>query len=87
MTSVKSIKRHTKPTKSPIVIDILFCVYYPRLIWCACGLCIAEGAITPHYELGKYMYAVIILIDQIINIYIWTLLIYIGWLACCVSHR
>jgi len=47
------------------------------------GLCIAEGAITPHYELGKYMYAVIVLIDQIINIYIWTLLIYIGvgWLV------
>ena len=47
------------------------------------GLCIVEGAITPQHELGKYMYAVIVLIDQIINIYIWTLLIYIGvgWLV------
>ena len=42
-----------------------------------------NGAITPHYELGLSMYAVIVLIDQIINIYIWTLLIYIGvgWLV------
>ena len=47
------------------------------------GLCIVEGAVTSHYELGKFMYAVIVLIDQIINIYIWTLLIYIGvgWLV------
>ena len=47
------------------------------------NLCIAERAITPHSKLGKYMYAVIALIDQIINIYIWTLLIYIGvgWLV------
>ena len=47
------------------------------------GLRIAESAITSHYELGKDMYAVIVLIDQIINIYIWTLLIYIGvgWLV------
>ena len=47
------------------------------------GLCFAESAITPHYELGKDMYAVIVLIDQIVNIYIWTLLIYIGvgWLV------
>lgn len=83
MTSVKSNKRHAKPTKSAIVIDILFRLYYPKLIWRVRGLCIAEGAITPHYELGKYMYAVIVLIDQIINIYIWTLLIYIGvgWLV------
>jgi YggT family protein len=42
-----------------------------------------NGAITPHHELGLSMYAVIALIDQIINIYIWTLLIYIGvgWLV------
>ncbi len=42
-----------------------------------------NGAITPRYELGLSMYAVIVLIDQIINIYIWTLLIYIGvgWLV------
>ena len=46
-------------------------------------LCRKIGAITPHYELGLSMYAVIVLIDQIINIYIWTLLIYIGvgWLV------
>ena len=84
MTSVKSIKRRAKPTKSAIVIDILFCLYYPRLnLVRVRDLCIVEGAITPHYELGKYMYAVIVLIDQIINIYIWTLLIYIGvgWLV------
>ena len=48
-----------------------------------CGFGIANGAIISNYELGKYMYAVIVLIDQIINIYIWTLLIYIGlgWLV------
>ena len=47
------------------------------------GLCIVEGATTPLYEFGRYMYAVIVLIDQIVNIYIWTLLIYIGvgWLV------
>ena len=47
------------------------------------GVGIANGAIISNYELGKYMYAVIVLIDQIINIYIWTLLIYIGlgWLV------
>ena len=47
------------------------------------GLCIVEGAITPLHEFGRYMYAVIVLIDQIINIYVWTLLIYIGvgWLV------
>ena len=47
------------------------------------GLHIAKGALNLHCELGKYMYAFIILIDQIINIYIWTLLIYIGvgWLV------
>ena len=44
---------------------------------------IAESASNLHGELGKYMYAFIVLIDQIINIYIWTLLIYIGvgWLV------
>ena len=42
-----------------------------------------EGAITPLREQGKYMYAVIVLIDQIVNIYIWSLLIYVGvgWLV------
>ena len=44
---------------------------------------IAESASNLNGELGKYMYAFIVLIDQIINIYIWTLLIYIGvgWLV------
>ena len=48
-----------------------------------CGVGIANDATASNYELGKYMYAVIVLIDQIINIYIWTLLIYIGlgWLV------
>ena len=47
------------------------------------GLNIAESAPNLNGELGKYMYAFIVLIDQIINIYIWTLLIYIGvgWLV------
>ena len=47
------------------------------------GLHIAESALNLHGELGKYMYAFIVLVDQIINIYIWTLLIYIGvgWLV------
>ena len=47
------------------------------------GLQSAQGALNLHGELGKYMYAFIVLIDQIINIYIWTLLIYIGvgWLV------
>ena len=47
------------------------------------GLHIAKSALNLHGELGKYMYAFIVLIDQIINIYIWTLLIYIGvgWLV------
>ena len=41
-----------------------------------------DAVITPD-NLGNFMYAVIMLIDQIINIYIWTLLIYIavGWLV------
>ena len=84
MTSIKSIKWYAKPIKSAIVIDILFCLYYPRLnLGRVRGLCTVEGAVTPHYESGRYMYAVIVLIDQIINIYIWTLLIYIGvgWLV------
>ena len=44
---------------------------------------ITKSATTPCYESGKYMYAIIVLIDQIINIYIWTLLIYVGagWLV------
>ena len=39
--------------------------------------------VIPDDNLGNFMYAVIMLIDQIINIYIWTLLIYIGvgWLV------
>ena len=47
------------------------------------GLQTAEVLLNLHGELGKYMYAFIVLIDQIINIYIWTLLIYIGvgWLV------
>ena len=47
------------------------------------GLQSAQGALNLHSELGKYMYAFIVLIDQIINMYIWTLLIYIGvgWLV------
>ena len=47
------------------------------------GLHVAAGALNLLGELGKYMYAFIVLIDQIINIYIWTLLIYIGvgWLV------
>ena len=42
-----------------------------------------DDAVIPHDNLGNFMYAVIMLIDQIINIYIWTLLIYIavGWLV------
>ena len=62
---------------------IFYFAYITRDYSGARDLCIADGAITPHYELGKYMYAVIVLIDQIINIYIWTLLIYIGvgWLV------
>jgi YggT family protein len=42
-----------------------------------------DDTVIPHDNLGNFMYAVIMLIDQIINIYIWTLLIYIGvgWLV------
>ena len=42
-----------------------------------------NDTIIPDGNLGNFMYAVIMLIDQIINIYIWTLLIYIGvgWLV------
>ena len=42
-----------------------------------------DDAVIPPDNLGNFMYAVIMLIDQIINIYIWTLLIYIGvgWLV------
>ena len=42
-----------------------------------------DDAVIPHDNLGNFMYAVIMLIDQIINIYVWTLLIYIGvgWLV------
>ena len=66
----------------PLSLIFYFAYITPDLSG-ARSLCIADGAITPHYELGKYMYAVIVLIDQIINIYIWTLLIYIGvgWLV------
>jgi YggT family protein len=42
-----------------------------------------HDTVIPNGNLGNFMYAVIMLIDQIINIYIWTLLIYIGvgWLV------
>jgi YggT family protein len=42
-----------------------------------------NDTVIPDDNLGNFMYAVIMLIDQIINIYIWTLLIYIGvgWLV------
>ena len=42
-----------------------------------------NDAVIPDGNLGNFMYAVSMLIDQIINIYIWTLLIYIGvgWLV------
>ena len=43
----------------------------------------ADHTFHPSVKLGNPMYAVIMLIDQVINIYIWTLLIYIGvgWLV------
>ena len=71
------------PQNQPLSLIFYFAYITQTNLIGRCGLCIAKGAITPHYELGRYMFAVIILIDQIINIYIWTLLIYIGvgWLV------
>ena len=76
------VKGTPNQQNQPLSLIFYFAYITPDLSG-ARGLHIADGAITPHYELGKYMYAVIVLIDQIINIYIWTLLIYIGvgWLV------
>ena len=64
---------------------IFYFAYITRLEIGITLLCRAayNDTVIPDDNLGNFMYAVIMLIDQIINIYIWTLLIYIGvgWLV------